>query len=285
MTYGSYASGSPFPPLTPAIKLLLIVNVAVFACNALLVGRLSDNGAWFAFSWAACLEGYGLGVLRLLTYQFTHSFQSPGHLLWNMLTLYFFGTLVEGSIGYRGVLKLYVVGGIAGALLHLAVAAAVGYENVPLVGASGACYAFLVHAACQWPRMQVIVILFPVPLGALAAGLVAIGLYEQYVEIVTGSAGVVANSAHLGGAALGFAAWRLGWFRDYASFAGGGEGFFASLRQKLRDAKAQRVRQHEHATQQEMDRILDKIRQQGMPSLTKQERRVLEQASKRARRK
>ena len=285
MSYGSYAGASPFPSLTPAIKLLILINVAVFVLNAILRGAFSDNGAWLAFSWEGCTDGYGLGAIRVLTYQFTHAFASPGHLLWNMLTLYFFGTMVEGAIGYRGTIQLYLLGGVVGALLHLCVALAMGYENVPLVGASGACYAFLVHAACLWPRAQVIVILFPVPLGALAAGLVAIGLYEQYFEIVTGSAGVVANSAHLGGAALGFAAWRLGWFRDYASFAGGGEGFFASLRQRLRDAKAQRARQHEHATQQEMDRILDKIRQQGMPSLTKQERRVLEQASKRARRK
>ncbi len=284
MTYGSYTPSSPFPSLTPAIKLLLVVNVVVFALNAILVGRLSDNGAWFAFSWSGCLEGYGLGLLRLLTYQFTHSFHSPGHLLWNMLTLYFFGTLVEGAIGFRGVLKLYVVGGLVGALLHLVVALAMDYQDVPLVGASGACYAFLVHAACQWPRMQVIVILFPVPLGVLAGGLVAFGVYEQYVEIVTGAAGAVANSAHLGGALLGFLAWKRGWFRDYASFVGG-EGFFASLRKKLARARAHREHEREAATQREMDRILEKIQRHGMPSLTKQERRVLERASARAQRK
>jgi membrane associated rhomboid family serine protease len=283
MSYGSYAGASPFPSLTPAIKLLILINVAVFVLNAILRGAFSDNGAWLAFSWAACMEGYGLGAIRVLTYQFTHAFASPGHLLWNMLTLYFFGTMVEGAIGYRGTIRLYLWGGVFGALMHLCVALLMGYENVPLVGASGACYAFLVHAACLWPRAQVIVILFPVPLGWLAAGLVAMGLYEQYVEIVTGSAGSVANSAHLGGALLGFLAWKKGWFRDYGDVHSGG--VFAGLGARFRRGIAARAEAKEVDAQREMDRILEKIQREGLPSLTNGERRTLEQASERARRK
>ena len=289
MTYGSEAPSFHFPELTPAIKRLLLVNVGVFVLNALLAGRLSEptgngEGAWLAFSWAKALEGHGLGAVRLLSYQFVHSFQDPFHLLWNSLTLYFFGTMAEGALGYRGTFRLYLAGGAVGALLYLAFALTLGYADVPLVGASGACYSFLVYAACMAPRMRVIVILVPVPLGLLAGILVFVGAYEQYVEIVRGSRGGVANSAHLGGAAFGFLAYRRGWLRDYASYSYR-PGLFVGMRQKWAASRAARAQQGEASTQQELDRILAKIRATGLPSLTGAERKTLERASERARKK
>lgn len=290
MTYGSEAPSFHFPELTPAIKRLLLVNVGVFVINALLAGRLSEptmggGGAWLAFSWPKALEGYGLGALRLLSYQFVHSFQDPFHLIWNSLTLYFFGTMAEGSLGYRGTFRLYLVGGAAGALLYLGFALSLGYADVPLVGASGACYSFLVYAACMAPRMRVIVILFPVPLGLLAGILVFVGAYEQYVEVMRGSMGGVANSAHLGGAALGFLAFRRGWFRDYGSYGRIRAGFFAGWGRKWAAMRARKVQESAAASQHELDRILAKIQGSGLPSLTAGERKTLERASERARKK
>ena len=113
--------GPRFPSLTPAIKQLLLVNAAVFFLNMLLLGRLSaptegGGGYWFAFSWSLSLDGFGLGALRLLTYQFTHAFADPWHFLGNMMVLFFMGTIAEQRLGYRGTWKLYVLGGVAGAL-------------------------------------------------------------------------------------------------------------------------------------------------------------------------
>ena len=80
-------------PLPPATKALFAINVVVFFANALLLGRLSepDAGAWFAFSWPGLWDGYGLGLLRVISYQFTHSFSSPMHVLMNMISLWVFG--------------------------------------------------------------------------------------------------------------------------------------------------------------------------------------------------
>ena len=47
------------------------------------------------------VEGYGLGALRILSYQFFHSL-SLGHIVWNMIWLYIFGTMVEGRAGGFG---------------------------------------------------------------------------------------------------------------------------------------------------------------------------------------
>ncbi len=279
----SYAEGPgiAFPELTPAIKRLLLVNAAVFVLNALLGGALSQGSAWFAFSWSGLWEGYGLGLLRLISYQFTHDWRSVQHIVGNMLSLYFFGTMAERSLGYRGTFRLYLLGGGFAALAHLGVTAVQGTFDVPLVGASGACFAFLVYAACMAPQSRVIVIFVPVPLGLLAGFLVFIGLYSQYVEFRTGYPGGVAHSAHIGGALFGLVAHRLGWFRDFTPFEYQ-PGWFAGMQRRLQTWNATRRAADAAAEQQEIDRILEKIQQQGMPSLSTGERRTLERASQKA---
>ncbi|MGB3970104.1 MAG: rhomboid family intramembrane serine protease, partial [Planctomycetota bacterium] len=205
------------PSLTPAIKALVLANIAVFVANMLLLGRLSDAGAgsggfWFAFSWPGLLDGWGLGLLRAVSYQFTHSFRDPLHLLMNLLVLWFFGPMAEARLGRAGTIRLYLWGGLAGALGHLAIASLQGALAVPLVGASGACYAFLLYAACLAPQATVWLLFVPVPLWLLAALLLGLGVYHTFVELATGFAGGTAHGAHLGGALLGFVASRAGWF-------------------------------------------------------------------------
>ncbi|MFO1078721.1 MAG: rhomboid family intramembrane serine protease [Planctomycetota bacterium] len=273
-----------FPPLTPAIRLLLLANTAVFVANALLLGRLSDaaaggSGFWFAFSWGGLLDGYGLGLLRVLSYQFTHSFADPMHFGMNMLVLYFFGTMAERRLGRRGALRLYLVGGTVGALGHLAVAAAQGHADVPLVGASGACYAFLAYAATMAPNSGVIFLVVRVPLWLLAAILVAIGVYSTFVEFATGYPGGVSHGAHLGGAVLGFAACRRGWFVDWQD-AGAGPGMLATLRARWDRRRAARKEEAAAARELQLDDILAKVKREGLAALSADERRFLERASR-----
>jgi membrane associated rhomboid family serine protease len=269
-----------FPELTPAVKRLLLVNVAVFLGNAVFTGSLID---WFGFSWTAMWEGYGLGMLRILSYQFVHDWQGIGHIFFNMLSLYFFGTMAERSLGYLGIYKLYLVGGAVGGLVHLLLSLAGGYESATLIGASGACYAFIVYAAFMAPRQMVILLIFPVPLGWLAFGLVFIGLYQTYVEFVSGSGGGVSHGAHLGGALMGGLAYKLMWFRDYTTY-GHGEGLIARWRNVLRERGRRRQADRERQSQAEVDRILEKVAKSGLGSLTAAERRVLDRRSEKLRR-
>ncbi|MGC6486846.1 MAG: rhomboid family intramembrane serine protease [Planctomycetota bacterium] len=274
--------GPRFPSLTPAIKQLLLLNAAVFAANALLLGRLStptaDGGCWLAFSLPLALEGFGLGALRVLTYQFTHSFADPWHFLGNMLVLYFMGTIAEQRLGYRGTIKLYLTGGLVGAAAHLALALTQGYADVPLIGASGACYAFLVYAACRAPNALVFQV---VPLWLVAALLVFLGAYATFVELATGFGSGVSHSAHLGGAAIGLLSFRRGWFVDWADHAGVDRpGVLASLRDGLRRRQARARAQVAQRAAQRMDALLVKVKEQGLSSLSAEERRFLEQASR-----
>ncbi len=88
--YGS-GGGVAFPPLTSGIKTLLFINLVVCLVDLVLGGKLSG---WLALSAPGLLDGFGLGVVRILTSQFVHSFRDPWHLLFNMLMLYLFGTFV-----------------------------------------------------------------------------------------------------------------------------------------------------------------------------------------------
>lgn len=269
------------PPITPAIKQLMIVNAAVFGLNVLLLGRLSwagdgGGGFWFAFSWPLLLEGYGLGALRLLTYQFTHSFQDAWHFVFNMLTLFFLGTLAETRLGYRGTWKMYVVGGMGGAVLFLVLAAMQGYAHVPLVGASGACYAMLVYAAAFAPNVLIFNCL---PLWIVAAILVGVAIYQTFIEFATGFGGGVSHSAHLGGAAMGWFAFKQNWFCDHVPYE-----YQASPLARLRTFWAQKRAAARHradaAVELQLDAILAKVKQSGLSSLSAAERRFLERASR-----
>ena len=90
----------------------------------------------------------------LLTGLFLHV--SPAHLLGNMLFLWIFGRHVEEALGWQAFLALYLGGGIAAGLLHLAVVLLHGTDtSVPLVGASGAISAILAPFAVRFHRASV----------------------------------------------------------------------------------------------------------------------------------
>jgi membrane associated rhomboid family serine protease len=272
--------------LPPATRALFLVNVAVFAANAVLIGRLSDpqRGAWFAFSWDAMWEGYGLGLSRIVAYQFTHSFADVMHLLTNLLALWVFGPIAESRLGARGAWKLYLAGGACGALGHLAAAAWMGAPHVSLVGASGACYGLMLYAACVAPHATIVFFIVQMPLWGLAALLVGIGVYAMFVELAVGYSGGVAHSAHLGGAALGYAAWRLGWFVDWGGSLGDGRPWpWQRWAAAWRGRAAARRQAQAAAAAGRLDAILDKVKSAGLSALTPQERRFLEQESERSR--
>lgn len=276
-------------PLPKATRALFWLNVAVFAVNALLLGRLSERtadggGAWLAFSWPGLLDGYGLGALRVLTYQFAHAFSDPLHLLMNMVALWVFGPLAEARLGAPGTVRLYLWGGFAGALGHIATCALQGHLGVSLVGASGACYAFLVYAACQAPRATIVFFIVQMPLWGLAALLVGLAAYTTFVEFASGYSGGVSHSAHLGGALLGFVAHRRSWFVDWLDVAGQARaGPFTRLRAALRRRRAARVSAHVAATELQLDAILAKVKAEGLGALNTDERRFLERMSARSR--
>ena len=277
--YDSGGGGFTYPRLTKAIRVLLLINVGVFLVNMVLGGVL---GEWLGCSVAGLFEFWGLGSIRIVTSQFVHSYLSPGHILMNMLVLYFFGSMVQAEVGFRGLVKLYVVSGIVGAVVWLGMAAVLYDSDVRAVGASGACYGIMVYAAMMAPTSRVWFFgVFPVQLRLLVGILVFLGLYSVMLEFRDGVATGTAHGAHLGGALWGFLAFRF--FRNSLMTADH-RPWFGGLGAKLSQARADRRAKGEAQHQATLDQVLDKVHREGMSSLTAAERRFLERASRDAKR-
>src|SRR5215468_1128530 len=97
----------------------------------------------------------------LVTYMFLHG--SVTHILFNMLGLYFFGPRVEERLGSRRFITLYLVSGIAGALLSILLA-----RNAQVIGASGAVFGVMLAFARFWPDAQILFMFF-IPVEARVA--------------------------------------------------------------------------------------------------------------------
>ncbi len=154
----------------------------------------------------------------------THMFMHGGfwHILFNMYTLYVFGSVLERMIGEKKFLIFYFVCGLGAAALHTGVeflqahsylsaiaegsqAAAQSYHALkltPTVGASGAIYGVLIGYAMLFPESRLTLIFPPVTLSAKVWVLIFAGI--ELLTGVTGTVGGVAHFAHLGGMLIGF---------------------------------------------------------------------------------
>ena len=134
----------------------------------------------------------------IFTYMFVHA--GWAHIIFNMLTLYFFGTFAMALVGEVSFLTTYFVGGIVGGLFFLVLAPLTGAQNVFVVGASGAVYALGGLLVVMRPNTRVLTFPIPIPMPLWIAILIGFVLVSFYPG--------VAWQAHLGGivygAAVGF---------------------------------------------------------------------------------
>lgn len=134
-----------------------------------------------------------------VTYMFLHA--GFGHLLFNMLGLFFFGARLETKLGARRFLRLYFLSGVGAAAFSLLFS-----WQAPVVGASGAVYGILAGYAMFWPRERIYIYgIFPVQARILAGLLVFVSLYSG----ISGSGSGTAHFAHLGGLLVGAAYLKL----------------------------------------------------------------------------
>jgi membrane associated rhomboid family serine protease len=268
-SYGGGGGGAPtfaFPRLTPAVKAILIANVVVFLINAVFAGGLRD---YFGFVPGHMFEWFGVDLVRLVTYQFLHSYASIFHIFFNMLILYFFGTYVEGVVGTRRFWWLYLVSGVAGALLH---AVLHWGDTVPLVGASGSVYGVMAYCTLMAPMMRVIFIIFPVRLWVITSFMVFVGVYQTILEFRHGVSSGTAHGAHIGGAIWG----ALVWWAARRNFDTSRWNPLAKISRWSQQRRSQAARKRQAV----LDQILEKVHQQGLNALSAAERRFLDQASK-----
>jgi membrane associated rhomboid family serine protease len=187
--------------LTDVVKHLLLINVVMFLATT---AFMADNRLILAMFYptSELFRPY-----QVITHMFMHA--DVGHLLFNMLSLFFLGPWVERRVGAKKFLTLFLVAGFGAAALHLIVRYVlitqmgdVGELNIPVLGASGAVYGVLAGFATLFPNARLMLLFPPIPMKAsyLAIGLIVFDLFTGISGTRTG----VAHFAHVGGAITGF---------------------------------------------------------------------------------
>ncbi len=180
------------PAMPPITQALLLINVAAFCIDYFL-------GAWFTQAFALWPLGHGFLPWQVLTYAFLHG--SVGHLFFNMLGLWMFGSELERVWGQKRYLQFYFASVLVAAATQLLVTWLLGSGN-PTVGASGGLFGLLLAFGMTFPN-RIIMPLFP-PIPMKAKIFVAVfGALELAMGFYSPTGGV-AHFAHLGGMLGGF---------------------------------------------------------------------------------
>ncbi len=177
--------------LTPIIVLIILnflvyiaVNIANFTGGSIIQYLALSRSTFFDYPWT------------IVTYMFTH--QEFFHILFNMLTLYFFGQFLNRLIGPRIFLTIYFIGGLVSGLVILLLSPVMSST----IGASGAIFALGGALAVLTPQLKVFIFPIPVPMPLWVAILITFLI----LALIPG----VSWQGHLGGLLTGLlAGWLL----------------------------------------------------------------------------
>jgi membrane associated rhomboid family serine protease len=285
--------------LTPAVQMLLALNAAVMFVQVTVFN--GNYPSLLAFDSSALPARW----YTAFTYMFAHA--GLWHLLANMYGLFLFGPRVERSLGTRKFTWFYLLCGLGGVVFQM-----LFIRGGTLIGASAAVFGVMTAYAMQWPDDEVyLMFVLPMRVRSLVAGLLVFNLVLGIAASGDAGATNIAYFAHVGGVIAAYVYMRM------AASAG-----MENVRQRVANlpdvdeppraiprnmprrergdevddivakskaAVAKRtvsVRPSAPRRQpraDELDRVLDKISQQGLESLTADERKVLEEMSRRLR--
>ncbi len=169
-----------------AVTSLIVINIIVFLLT-LILDRFVDIYVILGLTPAVFLSR----PWTIVTSMFLHA--SMGHILTNMLTLYFFGTFLTELVGERRFFLIYFIGGVIGNLVYLFFPPS---RFATAVGASGAIFALGGVLTLLRPMVKVFVFPIPIPIPLWIA------VIGGFFIISPG----VAWQAHLGGLLFGLAA-------------------------------------------------------------------------------
>lgn len=266
----------------PILIKIIIVNVGVWLAlrGAAIAGMLTGSDAGAEALRLVEMPAQAGALLHrpwtLLTYMWAQF--DLLHLLFNMLWLYWFGTILMEVADSRRVLPLYLYGGIAGGLVYLA-AMNVGWPaaGTSLIGSSASVLCIVVYTAVLAPYYRVSLLLIgPVSIKWIA--IVTVG-----IDLLNGAGGNVGGHiAHLGGAATGLLAAALLRRKGVDVLEPANRLLDRAANTLRRSGGAPKQRRqtatHGAAGRPDMatvDSILDKIKRSGYTSLSAREREIL----------
>lgn len=281
------------------LGVLILINTIIFLTISLLFllqGGYSSTGNGLAETVVYKLAGPGnpkelmYQPWSVFTQMFTH--YSFTHFLFNMIALFFMARIFVQLLGERRLLSTYLLGGIVGYITHVAMYYLLpdftGGSAAPVVGASGAVYAIFMAVAFLRPKLTVYFF------GLIRMPIIVLGIaYVLYDLMAVNNQDGVAHYAHLGGALFGalsiinvnspknfmnrFDKWLAGfraWFKRKPKMK-------IYSQEEVQQMDDDQYRSEKAASQERVDAILEKISKKGYEGLTKEEKEILFNESKR----
>lgn len=172
-------------------SIFIAINFIMFCLTGFLFPSLK-----YIFSLVPSYILYRHYYWHFLTYMFTHA--TVSHFIFNMLSLYIFGTAVERRIGSREFILYYILTGVLSGVASYAMFY-MANTNTVLLGASGAIYALLMLFSVLYPR-SVIYVFGLVPVQAPV--LIILYFIIELISGLTAHDGV-AHMTHLSGLVFG----------------------------------------------------------------------------------
>jgi membrane associated rhomboid family serine protease len=251
--------------ITKAVKYLLLINAGIFLLEFFWGSELI-----YLFGLTPTLVQKGF-IWQPVTYMFLHG--GLFHILFNMFALWMFGCEIERTWGTGEFVKYYFITGIGAGLLTFILSF---NSPIPTIGASGAIFGILVAFALMFPdRLIYLYFIIPVKAKYLVAFFAVIEFLASFRHTSDG----IGHFAHLGGMVIGYlyikADFRIPAFFRLSTYVTRLKSFKHRRRMKAFDKQ----RQREQRLMERVDQILDKINQVGYDNLTREEKKILEQAS------
>ena len=270
-----------------ALVKIILINVIVFVSASFIEIFLTLSGAGDAFKLfinklmlPASFTTFITQPWSLISYFFLHL--GFTHILWNMLFLYWFGKIIQDNIGNNAVISLYVLGGIIGGLSYMALFNIIPYydnriSESLMLGASAGVFSIVAGSATLLPNYTFyLLFLGPVRIKYIALFYILL----SFLDVTGSNAG--GEIAHLGGAMIGYL-----FIRQLQNGVNMGEGviniinFFNKEKNKKKEENYSPTEETKYdISQDEIDKILDKISESGYSSLSKNEKEKLFNASK-----
>jgi len=245
-----------------AVEWLLIANVSIY-----LVQLFAGRTFLYTFGLVPYQVTKNLWLWQIFTHMFLHG--APFHLLINLFVLWMFGKPIERAWGTVSFLKYYFTCGLGSGLFILLTSPS---SRIPAIGASGAIYGILIAFAILYPDSIIyLYFFFPIKAKHFAVLIGAIA----FLSGISGGRSNIAHFGHLGGLLIGYAYLKFDVWKDYLHtqelFS-----FLGHLKVSLR-------RREKYDIEERINEILDKILIKGIDSLTRKERRIMDEYSRRER--
>tara|TARA_B100000945_G_C20407587_1_gene610849 strand:+ start:1311 stop:2180 length:870 start_codon:yes stop_codon:yes gene_type:complete len=268
------------------IKIILI-NIIIFVSISVLEVfiTLSGGGSLIRvvinkLMLPASFTTFILQPWSLISYFFLHL--SFGHILWNMLFLYWFGKIIHDNIGNNAVISLYILGGIIGGLSYMALFNIIPFyedrvSESLMLGASAGVFSVVAGSATLLPNYTFyLLFLGPIRIKYIALFYILLSFFD-----ITGS-NAGGEIAHIGGALIGYL-----FIKQLQNGINMGDGVIKIINLFNRKNSSKKEKEFTinketsfDISQDEIDKILDKISESGYSSLSKKEKEKLFNASK-----